>query len=154
MSKRGSRPRPVSSLFGRLLPPDFARQRVLIEQYQQFFNSLDSDPAFALVQVLHVRERELAVALPSPAHAAWLRRNQPQLEQAIQEQFGQRLSLNIRVDPELMTPRKVAPGLPPARPVRRETAERIERSAAAIDDEALSRALKSLARTLKNNTSG
>lgn len=152
MSKRGRRPRPVSSLFGRLLPPDFARQRVLIEQYQQFFNGLDGDPAFARVQVLHVGERELAVALPSPAHAAWLRRHQPQLEQAIREQFGQTLTVNIRVDPELMTPSRATPGLPPARPVRRETAERIERSAAAIDDEALSRALMSLARTLKNTS--
>ncbi len=148
--KRGRKgARPVGSLFAGLLPADFARQRVLIEQYRQFFAGFESDPALQSVEVLHVGEQTLSLAVPSPAHSAYLRQHARELEQAIREQFGQSLKLRISVDPALMTPQRPEPRMPPARPVGDEALARIERSAELVEDEELGAALKNLAATLK-----
>jgi len=145
---KGRGTRPLSSLFEGILPRDFARQRVLIEQYQQFFNHLDSGPAFQAVRVQHVGEDELSVALPSPAYATWLRQHQQALEQALAEQFGRRLRLRIMTDPALMTPLAEAERMPPPRPVSEETRRRIASSARSLEDEDLSRAMSRLAESL------
>jgi hypothetical protein len=151
--KRGGA-RPVGEWFPSLLPKDLPRQRVLIEQYQQFFNGLANDPVLGQVRVLHVGERELALALPGPMQAAWLRQHRKELEQALAEQFGCRLSLKILIDPALMTPARPEPRMPPAQPVSRETAERIAGSARLVGDEALGQALKRLAEVLKKRQPG
>ncbi len=146
--RKGRGARPLASLFEDILPRDFSRQRVLIEQYQQFFNQLDSEVFFQAVRVQHVGEEELSVALPSPAYANRLRQHQPALEQALAEQFGRRLRLRIRVDPSLMTPPDKPQHMPPPRLPSEQTRQRIASSARSLEDEELSRALHRLAETL------
>ncbi len=151
MTRRRQGAQPVGSLFADLLPEDFTRQRVLIEQYQQFFNQLESDPVLSAVRVLHVGEPVLSLAVPSPAQGGWLRQHRRELEQALSEQFGKHHELNVRVDPAMMTPAKPAPRMTAAQPVSEQTVERIERSARSLGDDALGQAMRRLAESLKKH---
>ena len=152
MTRRARGARPVGRLFADLLPEDFTRQRVLIEQYQQFFNQLESDPVLSAVRVLHVGEPVLSLAVPSPAHGTWLRQHRRELEQALSEQFGKPCELRVRVDPAMMTPTKPPPRVTPAQPVSVQTVERIERSARSLGDDALGQSMRRLAESLKKHS--
>lgn len=144
-------PVPLSSLFGKVLPENFRQKSATIHQYQQFFNSLESDAVFQMVEVINVTDEHLSLAVPSPSLVNYLRLHSQQLRQQIEEQFGLDLELIFKVLPESISPKREIKKMPSARHFSASVSDQIKKSSSGLDDEELRNAMISLADTIKND---
>lgn len=140
---------PVSSLFSRLLPDEFQRKRATIQQYQQFFYSIDTDAVFQMVEVMNVTADTLTVAVPSSALVNYLRLHSPEIRQQIFEQFHHSLELKIIARPDSMCLEDEKIKLKPAKHFSRSISDQVKKSASMVDDEDLQSALVSLSKAIR-----
>lgn len=141
----------VTKLFKGLLPEGFQQKRSLIQQYQHFFKSQQSDAVFQMVQVVNVTDRYLHVSVPNPALATYLRLHSEQIQQKMRHNFGSILELKVSARPEDMRNYEHKQKLPPARHFSKKVCDRINNSVESIDDEALKAALISLSKTIRKD---
>jgi hypothetical protein len=148
-----SSPLQVSKLLGKILPDGFQSKTALINQYQQFFNSLDSDAIFQMVKVVSVEADMLTLSLPSAGLVNYLRLHTQQISRDIEHQFGQVMALKIISSPmgaQTEIPHK---GLKPAAHFSAEVSDKIKKSAKNIDDDELRQSLLRLADAIRQKDS-
>ncbi len=140
-----NRPQPVKGYLAGILPQDFRHKQAEIGHYQQFFQSLSSDPVYQSVRVLNVSNDEISLALPSPALANYLRLHSVEIRQLLIDQFGHDLKLRIQARPVDTAYPRSASRLPPAEHFPAKVCDQVRASAAGLEDEDLKQALLSLA---------
>jgi hypothetical protein len=152
--KKGkSSPLQVSRLFGKILPDGFQAKTALINQYQHFFNSLDSDAVFQMVRVVSVEANILTVSLPSAGLVNYLRLHTQQISREIEHQFGQLMALKIISSPTGAQNEMPRPRLKPAPHFSAEVSDKIKISAKGIEDDELKQSLLRLAEAIKQKES-
>ncbi len=132
------------------LPKDFRRHSAVIAQYQQFFDSHQGEAVYRQVRVLNASDKQLLLALPSPALVNYLRLHGAQLQQEIQQLFGASPSLKLVVRPFGGIERTATKLQPPAH-VSRSVSARVRKSADGIEDESLRQALIALAQSITDD---
>lgn len=142
---------PVAKLFRKLLPEDFQRKSATIQQYQQFFKSQTGDAVYQMVEVINVTEVTITLAVPSPALVNYLRLHSVEIRQQIAEQFGCDIDIKVIAQPQSLSAEDQKKSLKPARHFSRDVCERLKKSAASVEDDALRAALISLSTTIKND---
>ncbi len=152
--KKGkSSPLQVSKLFGKILPDDFQSRTALINQYQQFFNSMNSDAVFQMVKVVGVESNTLTLSLPSAGLVNYLRLHTQQISREIEHQFGQVMTLKVISSPTGAQNELPRPRLKPAAHFSAEVSDKIKVSAKNIDDEELQQSLLRLAEAIRHKGS-
>lgn len=149
VKKRKNQPVQVASLFKGVLPEDYLHKRAIVQQYQHFFESQETDAVFQMVQVTNVTDQYLVVTLPNAALSSYLRLHSGQIRQLIIENFGVSLELKISTRPAVEKPHSKPAfnhGLIPE--ISHSSCEQIVNAADYVEDEELKNALKSLSRTL------
>jgi hypothetical protein len=151
--KGNSSPLQVAKLFGKILPDGFQSRTALINQYQQFFNSMDSDAVFQMVKVVSVDANTLTVSLPSAGLVNYLRLHSEQIRREIEHQFGQMMALKIISSPTGAQDQMPRSRLKPAAHFSAEVSDKIKLSAKNIDDEELQQSLLRLAEAIRQKDS-
>ncbi len=152
--KKGkSSPLQVSRLFGKILPDGFQAKTALINQYQHFFNSLDSDAVFQMVKVVSVEADMLTVSLPSAGLVNYLRMHAQQISKEIEHQFGQVMALKIVTSPMGAQNEMPRSRLKPAAHFSAEVSDKIKISAKNIEDDELKQSLLRLAEAIRQKES-
>ncbi len=144
-AKAKSSPTAVAQLFGKILPQNYRSRAALINQYQHFFNALESDAVFQMVKVINVEENVLTLSLPSAALMNYLRLHSQQISSQIEEQFGQLMQLKLTTSPAGAQNEQAHVRLKPAAHFSEQVSEQIKRSAKDVDDEELMQSLVNLA---------
>ena len=150
--KRNKKPVQVARLFKGLLPEDYAQKRALIQQYQQFFESQESDAVFQMVKVTNVTDDYLNVTLPNAALSSYLRLHGEQIRQSILESFGVELTLKISTRPESFTQTEQKHNEDWLPEISRSSCDQIVNAAEYVEGDELKDALKSLSKTLAKNS--
>lgn len=146
--RKARRPQPLKKLFGKVLPHNYAEKYALIHQYQQFFHEQQNDAVFQLVKVMNVTSNSITVSVPSPALVTYLRLHSQQLDESIQQQFGQHMELIIKAVPESDKPKTVK--LEPARHCSEQVSEQVRKSSSSLEHEELKQAMIRLAKAIKD----
>jgi hypothetical protein len=148
-SQKNKQPAQVSKLFGKILPANYRAKSALIEQYQQFFKSLDSDAVFQMVSVNNVEADCLTLSLPSAALVNYLRLHSKQIQQQIEHQFGQMMEIKIISMPTGAQSQQAHNRIKPAAHFSAQVSDQIKQSAKNIDDDELMQSLIKLADAIR-----
>lgn len=152
--KRAQKPVQVSRLFKGLLPENFPQKRAQIQQYQHFFESIESDAVFQMVRVNNVTHEFVSITLPNAALSSYLRLHSQQIKQLIQQYFGVDLDLKISTRPDTSQPEQEKHHKDWLPDISQSSCAQINTAAEHVEGEALKQALQSLSATLsgKKNT--
>ena len=152
-SNRGRKqPVRLSSLFNKALPENFRSRGAEIQHYQAFFESRSGDAVFQMVRVMNVTEDTLSLSVPSPALVNYLRLHTQEIRQQITEQFGKQLELKIVASPDSGSEESSSIKLKPARHFDQQVCDRLQRSAAGVDDDNLRQALIALSKSIRKKS--
>ncbi len=149
--KKDHKPVKVSRWLKACLPDSYQKKTTSIQQYQAFFDEETSDAVFAMVEVLNVSDRELTLAVPSPALVNYLRLHESQLQAQIEALFHHKLTIRVVAQPELMEADEDRLKHKQPKQYSDSVCTQIQKSAASLEDNDLRNALISLAKTLKQN---
>lgn len=149
VKKSKSSPLQISRLCAKILPEGYQSKTALINQYQHFFNSLDSDAVFQMVKVVSVEANMLTVSLPSAGLVNYLRLHNQQICKEIEHQFGQVMGLKIISSPSGAYNVAARTRLKPAAHFSAEVSDKIKISARGIEDDELKQSLLRLAEAIK-----
>lgn len=142
----------IGPLCESLLPEDFARVRGLGSRIQNFLEENLPSPLNRAVTLLKVDDEEIVIAASTPVVANYLRLHQKELQQQLRESLSLQQRLRFRSVPDSLLqvarPRQQARA---PRQVSTQSIEALERSAEWVEDEDLQAALRSLARSLKQD---
>jgi sugar-specific transcriptional regulator TrmB len=133
----------------RLLPQDYRHKSAEIRRYQLFFQQQSSDAVFQMVEVINVSEREIVLAVPSPVLVNYLRLHMNQIQQQIQEQFGQSPAIKVVAMPDSNIKADADIQRKGVKHFSNDVSERMQKSVTAIDDDKLREAMQALARAIR-----
>jgi len=140
--------KPLARWCKNLLPKDYKRRSGEIAAVQQFLSDTLPSPANEQVLVLNVTEQEVVVAVPSAQMTNYLRLYSAEIKQQINESFNNQCSLIFKTMPTAVFDVGRSQSKVSSKTYSHETVKGIENQADWIDDPALQKALKSLARHL------
>ncbi len=152
--KRNNKLQPMATMFGDLLPPDYASKRAEIDQLQMFFNTQQSDAVFQMVTVLNVTDDYLHVSLPNATLSAYLRLHTEQIRQMLKDYFQLDVALKISTQPEAAHAETSRSQSDFGADISPATSEKMQKMAQDIDDETLRKAMQSLSKTLLAHKKG
>ena len=142
----------VASLFKGLLPEGYLQKNAVVQQYQYFFESLESDAVFQMVKVTNVTDQYLNVTLPNATLSSYLRLHGEQIRQLISENFGVDLILKISTRPEVSKRPEAIKNQDWLPDISKSSCDQITNAAEYVEDDELKKALKSLSRTLSKKS--
>jgi hypothetical protein len=142
-----NKPVSVKSLFGDILPADYAEHSGLIARLQHYFDRLSGDAVYQQVRVLNATSSQLHVSLPNSMLANYFRLYEPELRQAIERDLSLRVTIKTSVQP----PSSESAGTDGAS-AKPEIGEQVpgylHKAVASVEGEQLQSAIRALADTL------
>ncbi|MCP4429557.1 MAG: DUF721 domain-containing protein [Gammaproteobacteria bacterium] len=134
-----------------VLPANYQSIKGLTEKYQQFLVQQLPEDIIDSVRVINVDQAEVVIAAVSGQIANYLRLHMKELTQQFDETFGGNRKITIKAMPASLLQIESRQATARPRSVSKESIDSIETNAKWIEDEALKKALESLADQLKKN---
>lgn len=148
-ARKNSHPSKLSNLFGKILPDNYRAKSAQIEQFQQFFNSLEGDAVFQMVTVVNVEADCLTLAVPSAVLVNYLRLHSQDIKLQLTHQFGRTLEIKIITMPAGAQAQAPHQRLKPAAHFSAQVCDQIKQSAKNVDDAELMQSLLNLADAIR-----
>ena len=133
-----------------ILPANYHQIKDSTAKIQRFFEEHLPESISQRIQVINTTEAEIVVAVDDSAITNYLRLHKRELQQQLSETLNNRKILKFQTMPEGILDPVIRGNFRPPIHASGETVESIKRSAQWVEDDALKKALLSLAERLKN----